>query len=387
MALIDTEQEVLKRYAAASQAPEGALCCAVDYDPKYLAVIPKEILDCDYGCGDPSQNVREGETVLDLGSGSAKICYIASQIVGPTGRVIGIDFNPPMLALARKHQKAIAKRIGWDNVTFHRARIQDLATDLDALERIIAEHPVKNLEDYQAVEEARRKMVASTPLIADDSIDIVLSNCVLNLVRPEDKGQLFREIYRVLKRGGRIAISDIVSDEEVPANLHNDPDLWSGCVSGAFQEREFLRAFEEAGFYGIQCVKRDEAPWQTVDGIEFRSITIIAYKGKDGPCLERNQAVIYQGPWSQVHDDDGHVLERGVPMAVCDKTFRIYTSEPYRDHIIPIPPRDEIPLDQAAPFDCARSAARHPSETKGRDYQETTAVQDPCCPGDEDCSP
>ncbi len=386
MTSIDTEQVVLKRYAQASQAPEGALCCAVSYDPKYLKALPKEILDCDYGCGDPSQNVREGETVLDLGSGSAKICYIASQIVGPTGRVIGVDFNPAMLALARKHQKAIAKRIGWDNVTFHRARIQDLATDLDALERLIASRPVKTLEDYQAVEEARRKMVASAPLIADDSVDIVLSNCVLNLVRPEDKGQLFREIYRVLKRGGRVAISDIVSDVEVPAHLRNDPDLWSGCISGAFQERDFLRAFEHAGFYGIQCVKRDEAPWQTVEGIEFRSVTIIAYKGKDGPCLERNQAVIYQGPWSQVSDDDGHVLERGVPMAVCDKTFHIYTSEPYQGDIIPVPPHHDIPLDQAAPFDCTRDTARHPDETKGRDYKATTATTDPCCPGEEDCS-
>ena len=83
------------------------------------------------------------------------------------------------------------------------------------------------------------------PLIADESIDVIVSNCVLNLVRPEDKKQLFAEMYRVLKRGGRIAISDIVSDETVPEHLAKDPDLWSACVSGAFQEEEFLRAFED----------------------------------------------------------------------------------------------------------------------------------------------
>jgi hypothetical protein len=97
--------------------------------------------------------------------------------------------------------------------------------------------------------------------------------------------------------------------------------------------------------------KRDETPWRTVEGIEFRSVTVTAYKGKEGPCRERNQAVIYKGPWSEVRDDDGHVLERGVPTAVCDKTFRIYTSGPYGQDIFPVPPRIEVPLDEAGPFD------------------------------------
>ncbi|MGB8274324.1 MAG: methyltransferase, partial [Alphaproteobacteria bacterium] len=86
---IDTEQEVLRRYAEAAEARESALCCPVSYDPKFLEIIPAEILERDYGCGDPSRYVREGESVLDLGSGGGKICYIASQIVGPAGRVVG----------------------------------------------------------------------------------------------------------------------------------------------------------------------------------------------------------------------------------------------------------------------------------------------------------
>ena len=131
----NVEQEVLRRYAEASRNVEAALCCPITYDPKYLSVIPKEILDRDYGCGDPSRYVREGETVLDLGSGGGKICYIAAQIVGPGGRVIGIDFNPAMLALARKYQDKIAKRIGWRNVSFRRGRIQDLRTDLEEFEK------------------------------------------------------------------------------------------------------------------------------------------------------------------------------------------------------------------------------------------------------------
>ena len=101
----------------------------------------------------------------------------------------------------------------------------------------------------------------------------------------------------MLKIGGRAVISDIVSDEEVPEHLQNDPELWSGCISGALTEEGFLAAFTEAGFYGVQILNRDEQPWQTVEGIEFRSVTIEAFKGKQGPCVERNQAVIYKGPF------------------------------------------------------------------------------------------
>ncbi len=374
------EQEVLKRYADASRKVEAALCCPVTYDPKLLAVIPAEILERDYGCGDPSRYVRKGDTVLDLGCGAGKICYIASQVVGSNGKVIGIDFNPAMLKLARKHQKAVARRIGWNNVFLRRGRIQDLRTDLETFERRLSKNPIRSLADFDAAEEARRKDGMEDPLVADESVDIVISNCVLNLVKPEDKPQLFREMHRVLKRGGRAAISDIVSDEEVPAHLRADPTLWSGCVSGAYQEREFLRAFEAAGFHGVAIDKRDAEPWQTVEGIEFRSVTVTAYKGKEGPCLERNQAVIYKGPWSAVHDDDGHKLERGVPVAVCDKTFRIYTSEPYGQDILPVPPRVEVPLEKAGAFDCSRPAHRDPRETKGLEYTATTEPLGVCCP-------
>jgi arsenite methyltransferase len=374
------EQEVLKRYADASRKVEAALCCPVTYDPKLLAVIPAEILERDYGCGDPSRYVRKGDTVLDLGCGAGKICYIASQVVGSNGKVIGIDFNPAMLKLARKHQKAVARRIGWNNVFLRRGRIQDLRTDLETFERHLSKNPIRSLADFDAAEEARRKDGMEDPLVADESVDIVISNCVLNLVKPEDKPQLFREMHRVLKRGGRAAISDIVSDEEVPAHLRADPTLWSGCVSGAYQEREFLRAFEAAGFHGVAIDKRDAEPWQTVEGIEFRSVTVTAYKGKEGPCLERNQAVIYKGPWSAVHDDDGHKLERGVPVAVCDKTFRIYTSEPYGQDILPVPPRVEVPLEKAGAFDCSRPAHRDPRETKGLEYTATTEPLGVCCP-------
>src|SRR5881394_4492737 len=97
MSIINAESEVRKRYAAGAQTTETKLCCPVDYNTEYLKVIPKEIIERDYGCGDPSRYVNEGEVVLDLGSGGGKICYICAQKVGPRGKVIGVDFNQPML--------------------------------------------------------------------------------------------------------------------------------------------------------------------------------------------------------------------------------------------------------------------------------------------------
>lgn len=248
MPQFNVELAVGERYSQAALRLEPALCCPVSYDPKWLAVIPAEIQERDYGCGNPAQWVRQGETVLDLGSGGGKICYIAAQIVGETGRVIGADINPEMLALAEKYRAQIGDKLGFHNVEFHQSRIEQL--------------------DF----------------LPDDSVDLVLSNCVLNLVASPLKPALFAEIFRVVKTGGRIAISDIVSDRDVPQRLQNDPQLWSSCVSGALREDEFLASFERAGFSNVSLAQRDETPWQIVENIEFRSVTVTATKGEAARC-------------------------------------------------------------------------------------------------------
>ncbi len=338
------------------------------------------MLDRDYGCGNPSKYLKPGETVLDLGSGSGKICFIASQVVGAAGRAIGVDMNDEMLALARRSAQEVARRLGYRNVTFKKGRIQDLALDLEELDRHLRAHPVRSVDDAARLEAEIARLREEQPLVASDSVDVVVSNCVLNLVRPEHKHQLFGEIFRVLRRGGRVVISDIVSDEDVPAHLQRDPDLWSGCVSGTFREDLFLEAFEEAGFYGIALAERSEQPWRTVEGIEFRSVTVIAYKGKEGPCVDQKHAVVYRGPFREVVDDDGHVLRRGVRTAVCEKTYGIFSREPYRSHVEVIPPRVLVPLEDAPPFPCGKGMLRRdPRETKGDDYRVTTRAAPATC--------
>ena len=231
------------RYSPAATKVEPALCCPVDYDAKWLKAIPQEVIDCDYGCGDPSKYVRGGETVLDLGSGAGKICFIASQVVGESGKVIGVDMNKSMLEVANRFAPVVAEKIGFSNVEFHKGNIVNMQGIVD-----------------------------------DNTIDVVVSNCVLNLVSNHEKSDLFKELYRVTAPGGRAVISDIVADVDVPKEMQEDEHLWSGCISGAMKDDGFVQAFADAGFEEITVVKHEAEPWQTVNGIAFRSMTVVACK-------------------------------------------------------------------------------------------------------------
>src|SRR5438045_4444325 len=127
--MMNVESAVRQRYSQASQAKADALCCPVEYDRQFLKIIPPEVIERDYGCGEPSRYVKSGETVLDLGSGAGKICFIAAQVVGPAGRVIGVDMTDEMLRVARRNAPVVASHLGYANVEFRQGRIQDLALD------------------------------------------------------------------------------------------------------------------------------------------------------------------------------------------------------------------------------------------------------------------
>lgn len=379
--MLDTEQAVRTRYSAAASEREAALCCPVDYDARYLKVIPQEVIDRDYGCGDPSKYVQEGETVLDLGSGGGKICFIAAQVVGPTGRVIGVDMNDTMLELARQSGPKVARAIGYDNVVFRKGKIQDLAVDRDAVDGFLRQSPVTDEAGLQALESFIATMRKETPMIADNSVDVVVSNCVLNLVDSGEKEKLFQEIFRVLRPGGRAVISDIVSDQFVPIEMQNDADLWSGCISGAFEEHDFLMAFERAGFYGIEMPVLQSEPWQTVEQIEFRSATVIAYKPEPAdspsdPDEYLGDAVIYRGPFTSVQDDVGNLLERGKRTDVTRSDLKRLTKPPYQQSIIGVMAGADV-----SQRDALEPADNPPSPKKAASM---TIIGDDCC-GTEGC--
>ena len=366
---------VSERYADGAITREEALCCPVDYDASLLKILPREIIEKDYGCGDPSRYVREGDVVLDLGSGGGKICYMAAQLVGEQGRVIGVDMTDEMLALARRHQPAMAEKLGGDRVEFKKGYIQDLALSVDALEEKLKDSPVGSAEQLQALETWKSQQRQNQPMIADNTVTLVISNCVLNLVDKSHRQQMINEIFRVLKPGGRVAISDIISDEFVPKELQNDPTLWSGCISGAFEEKEFLQAFLEAGFVAVGYDKWDEQPWQVVENIEFRSATLLATKPSKENLYDAGQAVLYKGPYSEVRDDLGNYYPRGERIAVSRRSFELIKTGPYAGDFVCISPAEDSNLGC---FCKPAGSLRPASATKGGE-QSGAGSSESCC--------
>jgi len=244
----DIKAEVQKRYAdiarrQSSCCSGGTSCCGsgtqwaplVDYG-ELPADVPADA-NLGLGCGISTRyaDLRPGQTVLDLGSGAGIDVFLAARVVGPEGMVIGVDMTPDMIKLARRN----AIRGGFRNVQFRLG-------DIEAL-------PVE-----------------------DNSVDVVLSNCVINLV--PDKRRAFAEIFRVLKPGGHFAISDIVSFGEVPADIRQDPDWWASCYGGALDEKEYLRIIEEAGFVRVEVPHREEVAYPRGENYGFLSITGVGYK-------------------------------------------------------------------------------------------------------------
>ncbi|MDE3092031.1 MAG: arsenite methyltransferase [Chloroflexota bacterium] len=199
--------------ARKSQDCCGPSDCGCDsrYPQDLAAQVPDDIANFSLGCGDPITiaNLHPGETVVDLGSGGGLDCFFAAQRVGPTGRVIGVDMTPEMLAKARGN----ATRLGAQNVEFREGFIEHL--------------PVGNGE-----------------------ADVVISNCVINL--SPDKPQVFRDIYRVLRPGGRISVSDIVTHGELPAVVQQSMEAWGACIAGALDMKDYAAGLQAAGFVDVK---------------------------------------------------------------------------------------------------------------------------------------
>lgn len=218
------------------------------------------------GCGLPTEiaNIKQGQTVLDLGSGAGNDAFIARSLVGETGQVIGIDMTPEMVIRALQNNQ----KLGFRNVSFHLGEIENMSP------------------------------------IADNSIDVVISNCVMNLV--PDKEKAFSEVHRVLKSGGHFSISDIVYMGTLPEGIREAAEMYAGCVAGASEKGEYLGIIKSAGFKNIQIKKErkielpEELALQYLSAAEWKaynktnsgiySITVYADKLETGACCEANDS-------------------------------------------------------------------------------------------------
>ncbi len=242
---------VIQQYSGLAQ--RAASCCGPGqpresqavkhYEPSELAGLPETTVAAAAGCGNPVAlaSLRQGETVVDLGSGGGADAFLAAKAVGPEGRVIGIDMTPEMVLLAREN---VAK-LGLKNVEFRLAEIEAM--------------PVES-----------------------GTVDVIISNCVINL--SPDKDAVFREAMRVLRPGGRFMVSDIVLVDELPREVVENPEAWAACVSGAMPKDEYLGKIEAAGFTGIHVEggqpRPDAEGWRTA----IATVNVRATKPATGDC-------------------------------------------------------------------------------------------------------
>jgi len=304
-------------YAEAAEKPRAELCCPVSYDAEDTAHIPREVLERFYGCGGPMSlaGVREGETVVDLGSGAGIDVFIAARKVGPKGRAIGVDMTDPMLGVAAESRPKVAARLGYDVVEFRKGYLEEV--------------PVE-----------------------EGSADLVTSNCVINL--SPDKRRVFSEVWRILKDHGRAVVSDIVADRPVPPDLKVNVHLWGECISGALSEDEFLAELERAGFYGVSILKKQF--WKEVEGYAFYSVTVRGHKfRKRAGCVFQGHRAVYLGPYVSVTDEEGHLFPRGQAVEVCTDTLAKLGHEPYRGSFALLEPGG-APSDVEAGACCASGA-------------------------------
>jgi arsenite methyltransferase len=218
---------IKEKYSKAATGARTSSCCGSScdpitsnlYDASQTGVLPAEAVNASLGCGNPTALIEltPGQTVLDLGSGGGIDVLLSARRVGPAGKVYGLDMTDEMLALARENQQ----KAGATNVEFLKGEIEHIP-------------------------------------LPDNTVDVIISNCVINL--SADKDQVLREAFRVLKPGGRFAVSDVVVRGDVPADIRRNVELWVGCVAGALQESEYRSKLTTAGFRDVEV-----DPWRVYD--------------------------------------------------------------------------------------------------------------------------
>ncbi len=263
-----TRQVVGDFYNQAAKDPNTDIANPICYPESEINHIPLTARIRSYGCGSPvlDASLKKDEVVVDLGSGAGMECFIAARQVGKNGSVFGIDMLDHMLAQANQSLESVSQKIGYKNVEFKKGFLETIPMD-------------------------------------DDFVDAVISNCVINL--SEDKRKTFAEIYRILKPGGRLIISDVVTDTQPPPEILNDKQLRGECIAGAMLQPYLAGMLESLGYANIRFLKRFF--YRQVKNHKFYSLTYAAYK----PKKDDKVPVIYPGPFAAVVTDDGQLIIRG----------------------------------------------------------------------------
>lgn len=289
-------------------------CCTLEAPAQHIQDALKNVHDDVqakyYGCGLTIPTTLKGLKVLDLGSGSGRDCYIAAQLVGEEGHIVGVDMTDEQLAVANEYKEYHREKFGYkkSNVTFLKGNIERL--------------------DELGLEKG--------------SFDLIISNCVINLAT--DKHKVLKDAFDLLKEGGEMYFSDVYSDRRVPVHLQNDPVLWGECLSGALYWNDFLNISKSAGFVDPRNVESKEITIgndeliKKVDGIEFYSVTYRLFKIKtlEPDCEDYGHSVTYKGTMSENEEyfklDDHHVFNKGEKVKVCGNSYSMIVDSRFKDH-------------------------------------------------------
>lgn len=288
-------------------------CCPIDSMPKHLrpllSKVHDEVQEKFYGCGSPIPGDLAGKIVLDLGCGTGRDAYTISQLVGQEGKVIGVDMTKNQLEIANKYIDYHMEKFGFKkpNIEFHLGYIEDL----------------KSLN------------------IADNSVDIVVSNCVINL--SSDKEKVFSEIFRILKPGGELYFSDIFTNRRLSEDLSSDPVLLGECLGGALYIEDFRRMMAKSGFLDYRIVSKgvitleDEEIQQKAGMIDFYSMTIRSFKCDfEDICEDYGHVAYYKGTIKEAPHafilDDHHIFQTGKPVLICGNTSKMLSETRYKEH-------------------------------------------------------
>jgi MoaA/NifB/PqqE/SkfB family radical SAM enzyme/ubiquinone/menaquinone biosynthesis C-methylase UbiE len=264
-------------YSRAAEEVNEDIVNPVHYGEQEISHIPLETRLRSYGCGSPvlDCNLQPDEVLLDLGSGTGVECFIASKKVGPGGKVYGIDMSDTMLGFADRSLKTVSENLGYSNIEFKKGFLEKIP-------------------------------------LSSETVDVVISNCVINL--SPDKRRTFGEILRILQPGGRLCISDIVCNDDIPLDIRYNEKLRGECIGGAMKEKELFSLLEDLMFENIYVKKR--FLYRRVRGYNFYSVTYSAFKAKESVT----KSIIYRGPFPAVVTDDGRIIERGnrieIPLSI-----------------------------------------------------------------------
>ena len=302
-----------KELRSSADLKTNACCTAFEYPASIKSILSEihdEVLAKYYGCGLTIPTTLKGLNVLDLGSGSGRDCYLLSKLVGENGRVVGIDMTDEQLAVANRHINYHTQKFGYKspNIEFKRGEIEKL----DELG------------------------------ILDESFDLIISNCVINL--STNKQKVLTDCFKILKQGGEMYFSDVYVNKRVPKELASDPVIYGECLGGALYWNDFLTHAKKAGFIDPRVV---EAASITIENkelenklkdFEFYSVTYRLFKmdGLESDCEDYGQAVIYKGSIENSETsfklDKGHIFQKGKVEAVCGNTFLMLNQSRLQEH-------------------------------------------------------